>query len=115
VVAVVELEGTGVDVSEQVGREMFLVARSRGGFAHRHRHMKGGLYLWTGKKRKKRRPGGRLCLSMAPTYYWIVSCFAAAVAFLGSVSSSTPSAYLALARASSISWPSRKARDTVPK
>jgi len=35
--------------------------------------------------------------------------------FFGSVSSSTPSAYFALARASSISWLSRKARDTLPK
>ena len=42
------------------------------------------------------------------------SLFAAATAFFGSVSSSTPSLYFAWAVASSISWPSENARSILP-
>src|SRR5262245_57888471 len=67
----------------------------------------------TVEERKRRPHEGRLSL-VRVTGYWIVSCFAAAAAFFGSVSSSTPSAYLALARDSSISSASLKARATFP-
>src|SRR5206468_6172039 len=102
VAAVLDHDGLAVktlDVGQRFGEDIGLVGRSLGGVAHRHAHLERRLYLLRGKKEKaaKRPP----LLLMLLTYYWIVSCLAAGVAFLGSVSSSTPSEYLALARASS--------------
>src|SRR5439155_27276662 len=118
VAAVLDHDGLAVktlDVGQRFGEDIGLVGRSLGGVAHRHAHLERRLYLRARKNRKGKAANRPPLLLMLLTYYWIVSCLAAAVAFLGSVSSSTPSEYLALARASSIPWFSRKARDTRPK
>lgn len=62
-----------------------------------------GLLLWTGPTASAR--GSPYCT---------VTFLDAAVAFFGSSSVSTPSAYLARALASSTSWDRLKVRDTLP-
>ena len=129
VAAVLDDDGLAVkalDVGQRLGEDLGLVNRAQIRVAHRRARL-GRLPIVPLSAWKKEKAAGSTALVHARSAfaaaalerwdafrYWMVSCLAAAVAFFGSVSSSTPSEYFAVARASSSSWPSRKARETLP-